>query len=157
LIDPITAFAAAQAAVKGVQAAIKLGKDINAISGDLMKFFDAKDVVAKAATTSKKGFAQSDTATAFNTVLHLKQLNDAETQLREMLIWSGNAPLWQSLIQERNRIVAERKSNEAKAKRAKEKRNQQIEEVATFLLFTMLILSIMAFVIWLTMELTGVI
>ena len=48
MIDPITAFAVAQGAIKGVQAAIKMGKEINAISGDLMKFFEAKDVVAKA-------------------------------------------------------------------------------------------------------------
>ena len=154
MIDPITAFAAAQAAVKGVQAAIKLGKDIGAISGDLMKFFDAKDVVAKAAATPKKGFAQSDTATAFNTVLHLKQLNDAETQLKEMLIWSGNAPLWQSLIQERNNIVSKRKAEEVVAQKAKDKRRKEIDSAVMFVLSILLSLSIMSFVAWTTMELT---
>ena len=29
MLDPITAFAAAQAAIKGVKAAIQMGKDIN--------------------------------------------------------------------------------------------------------------------------------
>jgi hypothetical protein len=157
MIDPVTAFATAQAAVKGVQAAIKLGKDIGAISGDLMKFFDAKDVVAKAAATApKKGFAQSDTATAFNTVLHLKQLNDAETQLKEMLIWSGNAPLWQALIQERNNIVATRKADEVKAQKAKDKRRKEIDDALLFILSIILGLSIMSFVVWGTMEITGV-
>lgn len=156
MIDPITAFAAAQAAVKGVQAAIKLGKDIGAISGDLMKFFDAKDVVAKAAAAPKKGFAQSDTATAFNTVLHLKQLNDAETQLKEMLIWSGNAPLWQSLIQERNNIVSKRKAEEVQAQKIKDKRRKEIDSAVMFVLSIVLALSIMCFVAWGTMEITGV-
>ena len=156
MIDPITAFAAAQAAVKGVQAAIKLGKDIGAISGDLMKFFDAKDVVAKAAATPKKGFAQSDTATAFNTVLHLKQLQDAETQLKEMLIWSGNAPLWQSLIQERNNIVSKRKAEEVQAQKIKDKRKKEIDSAIMFVLSIVLALSIMSFVAWGTMEITGV-
>ena len=156
MIDPITAFAAAQAAVKGVQAAIKLGKDIGAISGDLMKFFDAKDVVAKAAAAPKKGFAQSDTATAFNTVLHLKQLNDAETQLKEMLIWSGNAPLWQSLIQERNNIVSKRKAEEVQAQKIKDKRKKEIDSAIMFVLSIVLALSIMCFVAWGTMEITGV-
>ena len=156
MIDPITAFAAAQAAVKGVQAAIKLGKDIGAISGDLMKFFDAKDVVAKAAAAPKKGFAQSDTATAFNTVLHLKQLNDAETQLKEMLIWSGNAPLWQSLIQERNNIVSKRKAEEVQAQKIKDKRRKEIDSAIMFVLSIVLALSIMSFVAWGTMEITGV-
>ena len=156
MIDPITAFAAAQAAVKGVQAAIKLGKDIGAISGDLMKFFDAKDVVAKAAATPKKGFAQSDTATAFNTVLHLKQLQDAENQLKEMLIWSGNAPLWQSLIQERNNIVSKRKAEEVQAQKIKDKRKKEIDSAIMFVLSIVLALSIMCFVAWGTMEITGV-
>ena len=156
MIDPITAFAAAQAAVKGIQAAIKLGKDIGAISGDLMKFFDAKDVVAKAAASPKKGFAQSDTATAFNTVLQLKQLNDAENQLKEMLIWSGNAPLWQALIQERNSIVSKRKAEEALVQKAKDKRRKEIDEAIMLILSIVLGLSIMAFVVWGTMELTGV-
>lgn len=156
MLDPITAFAAAQAAVKGVQAAIKLGKDIGAISGDLMKFFDAKEVVAKAAASPKKGFGQSDTAIAFNTVLQLKQLQDAETQLKEMLIWSGNAPLWHSLIQERNNIVAQRKTDEIKAQKVKDKRRKEVDEAILFILSIVLGLSIMGFVIWGTLEITGV-
>jgi len=156
MIDPITAFAAAQAAVKGVQAAIKLGKDIGAISGDLMKFFDAKDVVAKAATAPKKGFGQSDTAAAFNTVMHLKQLQDAENQLKDMLIWSGNAPLWHSLIQERNSIVSKRKSEEVVAQKAKDKRKKEIDSAIMFVLSIVLAISIMCFVAWGTIEITGV-
>ena len=54
MIDPITAFAAARAAVSGIQAAIKLGKDLQGITGDVIKFFDAKDVVAKQAVKDPK-------------------------------------------------------------------------------------------------------
>jgi hypothetical protein len=83
--DPVTAFAAAQAAVKGVKAAIALGKDIQAVSGDLMKFFEAKDVVQKAASKPKSSFAQSDTAQAFEIVMQAKQLADAERELKQLL------------------------------------------------------------------------
>lgn len=45
-MDPITlglsAFAAAQAAVKGVQACIKLGKDISEISSELGSFLEVR-------------------------------------------------------------------------------------------------------------------
>jgi hypothetical protein len=156
MIDPITAFAAAQAAVKGVQAAIKLGKDMGAISGDLMKFFDAKDVVAKAAAAPKKSFGQSDTATAFNTVMHLKQLQDAENQLKDMLVWSGNAPLWHALIQERNNIVSKRKADEVVAQKVKDKRRKEIDSAIMFVLSIVLAISIMCFVAWGTIEITGV-
>jgi hypothetical protein len=39
--------------VKGIQAAIKLGKDVQGIASDLSKFFEAKDVVQQAANNPK--------------------------------------------------------------------------------------------------------
>jgi len=41
MIDPITAFAAAQTAVSAIKKGIQLGKDIGGISGDLAKFAGA--------------------------------------------------------------------------------------------------------------------
>lgn len=153
MIDPITAFAAAQAAIKGVQAAIKMGKDIGAISGDLMKFFEAKDVVAKAAANPKKAtFGKSDTAQAFETVMHAKQLQDAENELKQLLIWSGNADVWQSILMERNNIVHKRKKEEAEMKSAKAKRRKEIEEVVTAGLLAVCAALIVALVAWGTMQ-----
>jgi hypothetical protein len=138
MIDPITAFAVAQGAIKGVQAAIKMGKDINAISGDLMKFFEAKDVVAKAAV-KPKGFAKSDTAVAFETVMQLKQLQDAEAELKQMLIWSGNDDVWNAIMLERNRMVTERKKAEAEAAHAKAVRAEEISDIINIGLWAALV------------------
>lgn len=148
MIDPITAFATAQAAIKGVQAAIKMGKDIGAISGDLMKFFEAKDVVAKAALHPKPSFGKSDTAQAFETVMHAKQLQDAENELKQMLIWSGNADVWQSILMERNSIVAKRKAEETEMQNAKTKRKQEIEEAVTLILMIVAGVLLLALVAW---------
>lgn len=153
MIDPITAFATAQAAIKGVQAAIKMGKDIGAISGDLMKFFEAKDVVAKAAANPKKAtFGKSDTAQAFETVMHAKQLQDAENELKQMLIWSGNADVWQSILMERNNIVHKRKTEEAEIEKAKAKRKEEIEDVVTVVLLAICAALVVTLVAWGTME-----
>lgn len=153
MIDPITAFAAAQAAIKGVQAAIKMGKDIGAISGDLMKFFEAKDVVAKAAADPKKStFGQSDTAKAFETVMHAKQLQDAENELKQHMIWSGNADVWQAIMVERNNIVAKRKSEEIAMEKAKAKRKKEIEEAITMVLLAIAGAGLVTLVAWGTMQ-----
>jgi hypothetical protein len=156
MIDPLTAFAVAQGAIKGVQAAIKMGKDINAISGDLMKFFEAKDVVAKAAVKKKpKGFGQSDTAVAFETVMQLKQLQDAEAELKQMLIWSGNDDVWNAIMLERNRMVTERKKAEAEAAHAKAVRAEEISDIVNFGLWSALVSSIVGLVAWLTWQIAG--
>lgn len=152
MIDPITAFATAQAAIKGVQAAIKMGKDIGAISGDLMKFFEAKDVVAKAALHPKPSFGKSDTAQAFETVMHAKQLQDAENELKQMLIWSGNADVWQSILMERNSIVAKRKAEETEMQNAKAKRKKEIEDIVMVGLLAVCAALVVTLVAWGTME-----
>ena len=148
MIDPFTAFAAAQAAIKGVQAAIKMGKDIGAISGDLMKFFEAKDVVAKAATKPGK----SDTAQAIEIVMKAKQLQDAENELKQMLIWSGNADTWEAILRERNKIVHDRKAQEAAMDKVKAKRRKEIEEVVEMVLLVALAAIVVTLVAWGTME-----
>ena len=139
MIDPFTAFAAAQAAVKGIQAAIKLGKDVQGIAADLGKFFEAKDVVQQAANNPKK--FKSDTAQALETVMQAKQLANAETELKNMLIWSGNADVWEGVMVERNNIIQRRKKAEMEAAAAKAKRNKEIMEVVNIAFWSSVFLS----------------
>tara|TARA_R110000868_G_scaffold161112_1_gene391059 strand:- start:19200 stop:19667 length:468 start_codon:yes stop_codon:yes gene_type:complete len=147
MIDPVTAFATAQAAIKGVKAAIALGKDIQAVSGDLMKFFDAKDVVQKAAS-KPKGFAQSDTAQAFEVVMQAKVLADAERELNNYMVMSGNADLWQQLLIERNRIIQQRKVEEILAENHAKKRREEIDDLITWLIAGALIILMLGLCIW---------
>ena len=118
MIDPITAFAAAQAAVAGIQKAIKLGKDINGLVGEFGKFFDAKDVVQKAANdNAKKG--QSDTSKAMEIVMQANALREAEEQLKHQLIYGGYPELWEQMLRERMKIKQARDKAEREAKIAR--------------------------------------
>jgi len=139
MIDPFTAFAAAQAAVKGIQAAIKLGKDVQGIAADLGKFFEAKDAVQEAANNPKK--FKSDTAQALETVMQAKQLAEAETELKNLLIWSGNADVWTGVLQERNNIIQRRKKAEMEAALAKSKKRQQIMEAVSMVFWIVVFLA----------------
>lgn len=139
MIDPFTAFAAAQAAVKGIQAAIKLGKDVQGIATDLGKFFEAKDAVQEAANNPKK--YKSDTAQALETVMQAKQLAEAELQLKNTLIWSGNADVWEGVLLERNNIIQKRKKAEAEAAAAKAKRKKGIMEIVNIAFWAAVFLS----------------
>ena len=139
MIDPFTAFAAAQAAVKGIQAAIKLGKDVQGIAADLGKFFEAKDAVQEAANNPKK--FKSDTAQALQTVMQAKQLAEAENDLKNMLIWSGNADVWEGVLLERNNIIQKRKKAEMEAAAAKAKRKKEIMELLNIAFWVSVFLS----------------
>jgi hypothetical protein len=148
MIDPITAFATAQAAVKGVKAAIALGKDIQAISGDMMKFFEAKDIVQKAASKPKTGFAGSDTAAAFQIVMQAKQLADAERELNNYMVMSGNADLWQQLMIERNNIIQTRKKQEILDEKNAAAKKKEMDEFINWLLGGAIVILILSLVFW---------
>ena len=148
MIDPVTAFAAAQAAVKGVKAAIALGKDIQAVSGDLMKFFEAKDVVQKAASKPKSSFAQSDTAQAFEIVMQAKQLADAERELNNYFVMSGNADLWQQLLIERNNIIQQRKTQEILDEKNAKAKKEEMDEFLTWLMGGALVILLLGLSFW---------
>jgi hypothetical protein len=148
MIDPVTAFATAQAAIKGVQAAIKMGKDIHAIGGEMMKFFEAKDVVQKAAAQPKSSFAKSDTAQAFEVVMQAKMLNDAEKELNNWMVMSGHADLWQQLLIERNNIIQKRKADEILAEKQAKKRKDEIEDLLTWLIAGALVILMLSMCFW---------
>jgi|TARA_R110000868_G_scaffold39454_1_gene137430 hypothetical protein len=148
MIDPITAFATAQAAIKGVQAAIKMGKDIHAIGGEMMKFFEAKDAVQKEAAKPKSSFAKSDTAQAFEIVMQAKQLADAERELNNYFVMSGNADLWQQLLVERNNIIQKRKVEEILAKKHAEKHKEEVEDLLTWLMAGALVILLLGLIFW---------
>ena len=146
MIDPITAFAAARAAVSGIQAAIKLGKDIQGITGDVMKFFDAKDAVAKEAVKDPKKKYSSDTSQAMSTVMQLHELNKAEEELKWHFINQGHSALWTQIVLERNSIVQRRKVQEILDARAAKNRKQEIDEAITMALCILVAAAIFALV-----------
>ena len=74
-MDPLTAFAAAQAAVAGIKKAIQLGKDINGLIGEFGRFFDAKDTLEKAANDNAKS-GKSDTQLAMEIVGKRNQIRE---------------------------------------------------------------------------------
>jgi hypothetical protein len=115
MVDPITAFAAAQAAVAGIQKAIKLGKDINGLVGEFGKFFEAKDIVQKAANDNAKT-GKSDTARAMEIVMQANQLREAEEHLKHQLVYGGYPELWEMMLKERMKIKQAREKEERAAK-----------------------------------------
>lgn len=119
-MDPITAFAAAQAAVAGIQKAIKLGKDVNGLIGEFSRFFDARDVVQKAANDAGKA-GKSDTARAMEIVMQANQLRESEEQLKHMLVYGGYPELWEMMLRERMKIkqAREKAARIAEAERKK--------------------------------------
>jgi hypothetical protein len=128
MIDPVSigiAFTVAQKTVGGIKQAIALGKDINSLYGQFSKFFENSDIVH---TKSMELQANSDKLTdgqiralSIQIAMQSKALRDAEKQLKDFLLWSGNKDVWDQMMAERVRMYKERKERERKVKEARDK------------------------------------
>ena len=126
MIDPITiglAFTAAQQSVGYIKKAIALGKDVNSLYGQFAKFFENSDKLHSAnvaAQTSKKILTDGQIrAMSIEIAMQSKALRDAEKQLKELLIYSGNGDVWDQMMAERVRMYKERAKLEADIKNAR--------------------------------------
>jgi hypothetical protein len=132
-MDPATiglAFAGAKAAVAGIKEVIKLGKDINEVSGQIVDYFQHKGVIEKAqlvkereqreaAWDKKNGIRVKKTdaeltAEAMDIVLKKRLLEKQEYELYEMLVWTGNGDIWHEMVAVRNEMRKKILDEEAK-------------------------------------------
>lgn len=146
MIDPITigiAFTAAQQSVNYIKKAIALGKDVNSLYGQFSKFFENSDKVHEANTKAQGATAMMTDgqirSLALQLAMHSKALRDAEKELKELLVWSGNKDVWDQMISERVRLYKER----AKLKREQENARIQakadlIDRICIFIAFVTL-------------------
>ena len=145
-MDPLTvgaAFAVAQASVKTVKEAIKLGKDIYEVSGDLTKFFHAQHQIkqqVRQADEKKRELLKEDrqkdyyelTAMALDAVVKQRKMINDEAEIKTLLIWSGNGDVYHAMVKERMRLEKEQalaESHELMEKFTREKRKQELKEL----------------------------
>ena len=132
MIEIAVALATAQAAVAGIKQAIQVGKDAKDCLGDFMKLFDAQDAVQKASTDerAKKGEQKSAMSEALESVIAAKQIREMTEDLKQYLIWSGQADLWDEIQRERNAVIARRKAEELAEQRRREEALRKKKERA---------------------------
>ena len=143
-MDPITAFAMAQAAIgairKGVafyKEAKQAGKEVmdvaHEVGGHIGRFMDAADVVKTAAEEQRKVVpkkGQGLNSKALDNVLRAKQVQMAEEELREMLVYHSPPELgavWTEFEEERSRLrgLQEKQEAQEKLEEAKKLRARQ--------------------------------
>jgi hypothetical protein len=125
-----------------------MGKDVQSITGDVMKFFDAKEKVAKEAVKDPKKKYSSDTSQAMSTVMQLHELNKAEEELKWHFINQGHSQLWNQILLERNAIVQRRRTQEILDARAAKNRKAEIDEAITMGLCILVAAAIFTLVAW---------
>jgi hypothetical protein len=153
MIDPVTlgiAFTAAQQSVGYIKKAIALGKDVNSLYGQFARFFENSDAIHSAnikAQNSKNILTDGQIrALSIQIAMQSKALRDAEKDLKEMLIYSGNKDVWDQMMAERVRLYKERAKIEADIKNAKiQAQADLIDRALIFISFSVIAIPVFAF------------
>jgi hypothetical protein len=134
----------AQGALKAIRSGVEFYKECQAaaadvsevtteISGHIGKFLDAKTVVQDAAAKAKQDSEDPSNAgninsQALNNVMMQMQLENAEKELREMLVYQtpGLGAVWSRFEDERNRLTAIQEAHKEKEKL----RQEQLRRIA---------------------------
>ena len=129
MIDPITAFAAASAAFKGIKTLVSAGREVEDVTRQIGKWFGAVSDYQFAAAEKKKAnekgikkflAPQSVEQEALDYVMNKKKLAEMEKELKNLLTW-GNYPsgIYNDMIIARRRIKKEREQAIHRRERAK--------------------------------------
>jgi hypothetical protein len=135
MIEVAAILATAQAAVAGIKQAIQVGRSAQDCLGDFMKLFDAQDKLQKASTDERskvKGDNQQQSAMseALESVIAAKKIREMTEDLKQHLVWSGQADVWEDIQREHNAIVQRRKAAELAAQRERDRLAKQRKERA---------------------------
>lgn len=125
MIDPVTigiAFVTAQKTVSYIKQAVALGKDVNSLYKQFSSFFLNCDTVHSGSAELQNKIENSlltdgqIRAQSLQIAMQSKALREAEKELKDMLIWSGNKDVWDEMMRERVRMYRERAAAEKKRK-----------------------------------------
>jgi hypothetical protein len=152
MIDPISAMAAVNQAVKLIKQASSTVDNVASLGPLIGKYFDAKHQAVKAVKENKKG-GGSNMAKAIEIELALKAQRDFEEQLKGLFFSSNNMDVWNSIMERVQQMNAEDSAEAAREKdRAKNAKRRQ-NEINEVLLAIGIILIVLVFGIWGLVEL----
>ena len=141
-MDPITIFAACKAAHSGIKQCVEIynefkqdGKDLSGIvteiSQHLSKFFTHNDEFKTAEKESQKTPLPKNISIneeAMNRVLRQEQMQQMETELREMIIYQVGMPgLWSKFTEMREIVRKEREKVEREQKKLWQKLRTNVD------------------------------
>ena len=152
MIDPFTALAAIQTAVKLVKTAAKTVQDVESLGPVLGKFFSAKSDAIKAVEQSKtKGFKGSSMGKAIELELAIEQARAFEEEVKMLFFQSNKMDVWQRIVARAQSMDKEALHNAKREKEAEARQKKELDEFVTWSLLiavTLLLIVVMGYFVY---------
>jgi hypothetical protein len=120
-MDPITILMGAKASFTAIQTAVKYGKDLQSMIGDVSKLMGAAGQLTKVAAASKGSWGNATSAEelALKAFTARKQVEQMQQDVKNMITGEYGRGAWDEIVAEINQIKKEQKiaaKHEAEAK-----------------------------------------
>ena len=126
MIDPLTALAGIQSAVKLIKQASKTVDDVASLGPLLGKYFNAKSEATKAVAVAKKG--GSSMGTALQIEMALDQAAAFEKELQLLFFQANKVDVWNKIKARAQAMDVEDAHNARKEKEAEAKKKKKQQE-----------------------------
>ena len=126
MIDPVTALAGIQSAVKLIKQASKTVDDVASLGPLLGKYFNAKSEATKAVVAAKKG--GSSMGTALQIEMALDQAASFEKELQMLFFQANKVDVWNKIKTRAQAMDVEDAHNARREKEAAERKKKQDQE-----------------------------
>lgn len=153
MIDPFTALAAIQTAVKLVKTAAKTVQDLESLGPVLGKFFSAKsDAIAVVQQSKTKGFKGSAMGQAIELELAIESARAFEEEVKMLFFQSNKMDIWQKIVARAASIDKEAAHNARRQREAAARHKKEVDEVITIVLMVAVLALVCGGVGWVIYE-----
>ena len=153
MIDPFTALAAIQTAVKLVKTAAKTVQDVESLGPVLGKFFSAKADAVTVISQSKQGkFSGSAMGQAIELELAIEQARAFEEEIKMLFFQSNKMDVWQKVVARAASMDKEAAHNARREKEAKARHDKEVDEAITLALLILVVVVVLGATGWFVYE-----
>jgi len=149
VIDPFTALAAVNTAIKLVKTTVKTVQNLESLGPCLSQFFGAKAEAIK--IVKQGGFKGSAMGQALELELAIEQARVFEEEVKMLFFQSNKMDVWQKIVARTAQITSDQIQADKRVREAKKRREAEIEELFTIILIlsvTAVVLGTVGWFVW---------
>ena len=153
MIDPFTALAAVNTAIKLVKTTVKTVQNLESLGPCLAQFFGAKSEAIKVVKAG--GFKGSAMGQALELELAIEQARAFEEEVKMLFFQSNKMDVWQKIVARTATITSAQIQSERREREAAKRKKAEIDELLTIILImvvTVIVLGTVGWFVWEAMQ-----
>ena len=150
MIDPFTALAAVNTAIKLVKTTVKTVQNLESLGPCLAQFFGAKAEAIKVVKAG--GFKGSAMGQALELELAIEQARAFEEEVKMLFFQSNKMDVWQKIIARTAKITSDQIQADKRVREAAKRRKAEIDELITIILIIITAVVVIGSLSWFVFE-----